>query len=65
LNDEEPRFIEFDELPFDLSTVYAEDGERGCPAKRWDGPYSYRCGLGVGICAVHGRYKVKIIEKQD
>lgn len=31
---------------------------KGCPVKVWDGPYSYRCGLGasVGRCAYHGPF---------
>lgn len=31
---------------------------KGCPRKVWDGPYSYRCGLGGdgGECAYHGKF---------
>ncbi|TDB79605.1 hypothetical protein [Micromonospora sp. KC721] len=31
----------------------------GCPKTMWDGPYSYRCGLGAasGVCARHGRFR--------
>ncbi|MET8352692.1 hypothetical protein [Micromonospora sp. NPDC005206] len=31
----------------------------GCPKQEWDGPFSYRCGLGadVGVCAKHGQFR--------
>lgn len=29
----------------------------GCPAEVWDGPYVYRCGMGVDVCARHGRFE--------
>lgn len=61
-NNEEPRFAEFHELPEDLMSVVAEDGKVGCPVTRWDGPYSFRCSLGICKCAVHGQFKVKIKE---
>ncbi len=33
---------------------------KGCPATRWDGPYSYRCGQGGdrGTCATHGQFAI-------
>lgn len=60
---EKPRFVEWNELPEDLATVFAEDGHRGCPSIRWDGPYSFRCSLGICKCAIHGPFKVKIMKK--
>lgn len=31
----------------------------GCPVTVWDGPYSFRCGLGEGVgnCAYHGPFR--------
>lgn len=39
--------------------VAVTDGKRGCPETRWDGPYSYRCGLGINKCYLHGYFPVK------
>jgi len=34
-----------------------EDGKAGCPVQDWDGPYSFRCGMGMkGECHKHGKF---------
>lgn len=43
--------------PWTPATI--EEPPPGCPATVWDGPSSFRCGLGAksGVCAVHGRFR--------
>lgn len=44
----------------DFSNIVAErDGKKGCPEIIWDGPYNWRCGLGINKCARHGYFLVK------
>jgi hypothetical protein len=45
--------------------VACADNKKGCPETVWDGPYSYRCSLGINKCARHGNFPVKTEEKKD
>lgn len=39
--------------------VAVADEKPGCPEKRWDGPYTFRCDLGINKCSIHGNFPVK------
>lgn len=41
-----------------MSWVALKDGKPGCPVIMFDGPYDYRCSLGVDDCAYHGAFEV-------
>jgi hypothetical protein len=38
--------------------VAEKDGLPGCPEMVWDGPYKYRCSLGIDVCSIHGKFDV-------
>lgn len=44
-----------------MRIVADQDGKLGCPVIRWDGPYPYRCSLGLNKCSIHGSFKTKTI----
>lgn len=39
--------------------VAAKDGKPGCPEIVWDGPYQFRCSMGIDRCGQHGRFEVR------
>lgn len=66
--DDEPRGFPINEENAARMRQWAESERaepKGCPVKVWDGPYSYRCGLGatVGLCAYHGPFDPSLVRR--
>jgi len=51
--------------PIEVKYVSVVDDIPGCPEIRWDGPYSYRCGMGIEECHIHGKFETKLIDIKD